>query len=376
MARARPWAIMGAMADNASPNGAAVLNVAQAIAAGLVLQRLSAGRRRAAPLEPVPVPPGVRVSVVVPARDEAERIGPCLAGIRDAFEVLVVDDRSSDGTADVARATGARVVEGREPPPGWVGKPWALQQGLEAATGDVVVSLDADTRPQPGLLGALAGALEDADWVTAGPRFVCDTPGEQLLHPSLLASLVFRFGPQDVPAPRRLVANGQCTAARRDALLAAGGYRHSASHMTDDVAQARGLAAAGRRVAFRDGSAVLEVKMHASAAELWREWGRSIALADVSTPAERAGDVAVVWLTMALPLLRRRTPVDRLLLVVRAALLAGLAGSYVRPGPAFWLSPLADPLTALRLTLSAARPPREWKGRSYDAGGRARTAPR
>ena len=91
--------------------------------------------------------------------------------------MIVVDDGSTDGTADVARAHGARVVAGRELPPGWVGKPWALQQGLEAASGDVVVSLDADTRPRPGLVGALAGALRDADFVTAGARFVCDSAG-------------------------------------------------------------------------------------------------------------------------------------------------------------------------------------------------------
>ncbi len=219
-------------------------------------------------------------------------------------------------------------------------------------------------------------ALGQADWVTAGPRFLCDSAGERFLHPSLLASLVYRFGPQDVPSPARIVANGQCTAARRQRLLAAGGYAASASHMTDDVAQARGLAAAGMRVAFRDASRLLDVKMHASAGEAWREWGRSIALADVSSPAERAGDVAVAWLTMALPVLRHRTPLDLGLLTIRAALLAALAASYTTRGAPYWLSPLADPLTAVRLTQSALRPPASWRGRTYDAGGRARTAPR
>ena len=104
----------------------------------------------------------------------------------------------------VAAANGlspeARVVAGTDLPPGWVGKPWALQQGLEAATGDVVVSLDADTRPRRGLAGALAAALLDADFVTAGARFACEGPGERLLHPSMLASLVYRYGPADTEA--------------------------------------------------------------------------------------------------------------------------------------------------------------------------------
>ena len=138
-----------------------LLALAQAVAGGAVAARLARGRCRRPPLAAVTTT-GLDVSVVIPARDEAARIGPCLAGLAedpDVAEVIVVDDRSSDGTADVAREHGARVVAGAEPPAGWIGKPWALQQGLEAAAGDIVVSLDADTRPRPGLVGALAAAL-------------------------------------------------------------------------------------------------------------------------------------------------------------------------------------------------------------------------
>jgi dolichol-phosphate mannosyltransferase len=157
---------------------------------------------------------------VVPARNEAKRIEPCLRGLlADAglHEVIVVDDGSADGTADVAGRAGALVVAAAAPPPGWVGKPWALQCGLEAASGEVVVSVDADTRPRPGLAGALVEALDGADLVTAGTRFVCDTAGERFLHPAMLATLVYRFGPQDASGarpPARLLVNGQCTAAR------------------------------------------------------------------------------------------------------------------------------------------------------------------
>jgi dolichol-phosphate mannosyltransferase len=360
-----------------------MLTLLQAAAAGAVLVRLSRGRTRRPPLSGAVAAPAASVSVVVPARDEEARIRPCLEGLRadaDLLEVLVVDDRSDDGTAAVARELGARVVEGREPPEGWIGKPWALQQGVEAARGDVVVCLDADTRPRPGLVRALAAALEDADLVTAGARFVCETPGERLLHPSLLASLVYRYGPSDTEAAGgRIIANGQCTAARREAFLAAGGYRGALGHMTDDAALARSLARAGWRVAFHDGADLVEVKMHDSAREAWREWGRSIALADVEPPAWRAADLAVVWLTMALPVLRvaawRARPLDWALLALRGALLGALARSYARRGPAFWLSPLADPATALRLTWSTLRPSRTWRGRTY-AAAPARTAPR
>jgi dolichol-phosphate mannosyltransferase len=342
-----------------------VLTGVQSIAAAVVLGRLARGRTRRAPLEPAPVPDGVRVSVVIPARDEEARLGPCLAGVRDAHDVVVVDDRSSDATADVARAGGARVVEGAEPPPGWVGKQWALQQGVEAADGDVVVCLDADVRPRPGLLGALVREIDaGADWLTCGLRFRCDGQLERWLHASLLATLVYRAGPGDVERPARLIANGQCTAARRELFLRAGGYTAARDRLADDFAMAQALADRGWDVRFRDAIDLAEVDMHEGLRDVWREWGRSIALADVTPRPRLAADVAVVWLTMALPLARRR-PLDLGLLGVRVALQAPLARAYARRGAAFWLAPLADPLAALRLTLSAIRPPRTWRGRTY-----------
>lgn len=365
-----------------------MLRLAQLCATVAVLVRLSRGRTRFPPLEATARTEGA-VTVVVPARNEAARLRPCLEGLLSdpgVDEVIVVDDRSGDGTGALARSFGARVrvIDGAEPPEGWIGKPWALQQGMEAAQGEVVVCVDADTRPKPGLVGALASALAGGEriLVTAGTRFVCDTTGERLLHPSMLASLVYRYGPADAdPPPSRLLANGQCTAVRRAPFLAAGGYAAAVGHMTDDAALARALAAQGWRVLFRDGGSLIEVKMHDSAAEAWREWGRSLALADVEPPAWRAADLAVVWLAMALPVMRavarRSRALDWLLLSVRGALLAQTRLSYTRRGAAFWLSPLADPATAVRLTLSSARQTRTWRGRTYAPGGRPpRTAPR
>jgi dolichol-phosphate mannosyltransferase len=366
------------------------LTVLQAASAAVVLTRLARGRRRRPPLRAGGWPDPARrprISVVIPARDEAARIGPCLEGLAgdpDVDEVLVVDDRSTDATAEVAAAAGARVIDGLEPPEGWVGKPWALQQGLLAASGDVVVSLDADTRPRPGLAGALARALEEADLVTCSARFVCEQPLERALHAAMLATLVYRFGPADAaasPSADRLISNGQCTAVRREPLLAAGGYGHAAGHMTDDAAFARALARMGRRVVFRDGTAMLDVKMHDSPGETWREWGRSIALADVTSPARQATDLLVTWTTLALPVLRllagRPTRLDVGLLALRVTLLGALKDVYATRGAAFWASPLADPAAVVRLSLSALRPARVWRGRRYPAeAGPARTSPR
>ncbi|MDP9870119.1 MULTISPECIES: glycosyltransferase [Streptosporangium] len=360
------------------------LTALQAAAALAVGVRLARGRGRLPPLAPVETAAG-RISVVVPARDEERRIGPCLSAVLAdpaVAEVVVVDDESGDGTARLAADLGARVVAGAPLPEGWVGKQWALRQGVEAARGDIVVTLDADTRPAPGLFGSLAAALDRYDLVSAGPRFVCGGTAEQALHASFLATLVYRsgpIGPSVAPAPHRVLANGQCMAFRRTAMLATDGFARVRGHMTDDVALARNLAAAGWAVGFLDSGGLLEVDMHESAAEVWREWGRSLPLCDVTGPGRQAADLAVIWLTAALPVLRlaagRPTRLDLGLLAVRLSLTGALRGSYTRPGPGVLLSPLLDPLTAVRLTQATLRPVRGWRGRTYPTAARGLTAP-
>ncbi|MFI6456824.1 glycosyltransferase [Streptosporangium amethystogenes] len=360
------------------------LTALQAAAALAVAVRLARGRHRLPALNPVPchaptsartTPP--RVSVVIPARDEEARLGPCLSAVLAdpaVAEVVVVDDESRDGTAELAARLGAKVLIGAPLPEGWVGKQWALEQGVEAAVGDVVVTLDADARPAPGLIGALAAVLDGYDLVSVGPRYMCEGTAEQALHASFLATLVYRFGPigpPTPPAPHRAVANGQCMAFRRTAMLDAEGFARVRGHLADDVALARTLAARGWAVGFLDAGSLLEVDMHDSVAGVWREWGRSLSLRDVTGPGWQAADLAVVWLAGALPVLRlasgRTTRLDLGLLAVRLLLAGALRGSYTRPGPGVLFSPLLDPLAALRLTQTTLRPARVWRGRVYPA---------
>jgi len=122
-------------------------------------------------------------------------------------------------------------------------------------------------------------------------------------------------------------------------------------------------------VSFVDGADLLSVEMYASAAEAWREWPRTLAMADVTSPAWKALDSAVMVLVMAVPVLRlasgRAGHLDRALLVVRVALLGALGRFYERRGLPFWLSPLADPVAVGRLVYATLRPVRAWRGRSY-----------
>ena len=380
----------------------------QLVALGVLLRRLARGRARRPPVPPAAGPPGA-VSVLVATLNEARRIGPCLAGLRrqgaELLEVLVVDSASTDGTRDLVLAAAAadpriRLVDDGPLPPGWVGKVWALEQGLRQARAPWVLGIDADVEPLAGLVGGALAAAEELryDAVSFGPRFAAQGAAERWLQPALLTTLVYRFGPAGdaAPDPERVMANGQCFLARRDVLRRHGGYAVARASFCDDVTLARHLARAGARVGFLDGSRLLLVRAYASARETWREWGRSLDLKDASTPARQALDVLFLLLVQGAPLpLLVALLADRLagasvappavalpllgvnlaLVLVRLLVQVALRGSYERRGAPFWLSPLADPAAALRILLSSLRRPRRWRGRHYAPAAATPAAP-
>ena len=351
--------------------------IAVRVSAGAVaISRIARAATVDAPVRPT-LTPMQSISVVIPARDEAERIGPLLGAIVDApgvSEVIVVDDQSSDATADIARQAGATVISGTPLPDGWAGKAWALQQGITAASSEWVVTLDADARPDPQLPTALvaravAGRL---DLLTVGGRFECPTPGSRWLHPAMLTTLVYRFGPPGVTPsrPDRMMANGQCMAVPRVPFLAWGAMESVRGEVVEDLALARRLATDGRRVGFLDASDLLTVRMFESLGDAWSGWGRSLALPGVEPRRRQLFDLTLIVLAQVLPiprlLLRRGDAIDVVLAATRLGTLVGTRRAYERNDAAYWLSPLADPVAAVAIALGIARRGRQtWRGRSY-----------
>lgn len=192
-------------------------------------------------------------TVVVPARNEAANLARLLPTIRDAaVEVIVVDDQSEDGTADVARAHGATVLATEGPPAGWTGKAWACASGAAAATGQRLVFLDADVVVEPGGLGrVVAEQRRRGGLVSVLPWHEVPRPHEQL---SAMFNLV---APMAVDAfgafgGRRAArgAFGPCIALDRELYERSGGHgaEHVRGAVLDDVELARAVQAVGADV--------------------------------------------------------------------------------------------------------------------------------
>jgi dolichol-phosphate mannosyltransferase len=374
-----------------------VLLVAEALALLLLTARLSGGRTRRPPERPAPgaAAPG-KITIVIATLDEARRITPCLDGVRAqgavVGEILVVDSNSTDGTRELVLAAAARdprirLLSDPPLPRDWVGKAWALQHGLEQARYDWVLGLDADTAPHAGLADAvlLAAEREGVECVSFSPCFDGQTTGEQCVQPAILVTLIYRSGAAGDPRvrPERVIANGQCFFVKRETLLAQGGYAPVRASFAEDVSLVRGLAAAGVPVGFLDGSRLYTVRGYEGFAQMWREWGRSIALRDSTSAAQRWGDVLFLFFAQAapLPILLALAAgagegssvrgallgVSGGLFAIRLLMLLAIRSSYAVRGVGFWLSPLADLLAWWRIALSMASRPTRWRSREYTA---------
>ena len=222
-----------------------------------------------------------RVSVCVPARNEAANISSCLAsilastGVSD-LEVLVLDDGSADATAALVRniaGTDDRVTlltgGAASLPEGWIGKTNAAQQLLDRSGGAYVVFVDADVRLEPAAIRASVALLESArfDLVSPYPRQIAITSAERLMQPLLqwmwLTFLPLRLAERQRPMTM-VAANGQFMVARRHALLGVDGFARVRGEVLDDVALARVMKEAGFRVAVVDGTELATCRMYDS----------------------------------------------------------------------------------------------------------------
>ena len=216
------------------------------------------------------------VTVLIPARDEAKTLSRTLRALAeqgDGLEVVVIDDQSGDGTAAVALAAGAQVIDGAPRPAGWSGKLWALEQGRQQTARPLVLLLDADIALAPGMLGALLAkrAESGAALVSIMATLSTATPWERLLIPAFVYffKLLYPFALSNAQRAPVAAAAGGCILISREALDAIGGFAVLSSTLIDDCALAGAVKCSDRRTWIGLSHGVVSHRVYAGLAPIW-----------------------------------------------------------------------------------------------------------
>lgn len=237
-----------------------------------------------------------RVSVLIPARDEAATIGAAVRSVRDQqvatsgvdIEVIVLDDGSQDDTDARAREAAdddprVRVITAPdEPPPsGWLGKPWACARLAQESNGSILVFMDADVELAPDAVVSLVDEMRAAGLQMAAPypRQEADGLLPRLVQPlvtwSWIATMPLRWAERST-RPSLSAANGQVLAMDAAAYRSVGGHASVASNVIEDVGLMRAFKRAGYRTATVDGSHLARCRMYSSATEVVDGYGKSL----------------------------------------------------------------------------------------------------
>jgi glycosyltransferase involved in cell wall biosynthesis len=336
------------------------------------------------------------VSVIIPARNEEACLGACLQSLvmqnslrnhaqNDvAFEIIVVDDHSTDRTRAIALSLASaqvRVIEAGALPTGWTGKNNAVTAGARAARGEWLLFTDADTIHLP---GSLARSLEEAKrhgatLLSYSPEQIVKSFCEKAVMPVIFADLAASFRPSQVSNPNSpaAAANGQYILITREAYDAVGGHAAIAGNLLEDVALARAVKRSGRKIFFRYGGDAVRTRMYRSFAQLREGWTKNLALlfaSPVLLAALRALEFVLIVASLAISLVaafhghRQPAAVAGLLCVI----LYGFFLMRIRGAHFSWeaniLAVFGLPLFSyllLRSKSAHAKGSVRWKGRTY-----------
>jgi Glycosyl transferase family 2 len=265
------------------------------------------------------------VSILLPVRDEERRVGACVRSLLaqqglPKVEVIVLDDGSSDQTADVVREVmrdtcgdGPTLIAGQAPPEGWLGKAFACRQLADAASGDVLVFVDADVVLSTDAVAATVTLLRRHDLAWVSPYPAQQASGwlgllvQPLLTWSWLALLPLRMA-EGSKRRSLAAANGQFLIVDAEAYRHAGGHDTVRAEVVEDMALARTLRGNGGRGGFADGAAIARCRMYDAATALVDGYAKSLWTAFGSPTAAVAVSTALVVLYVAPLALVATTP--------------------------------------------------------------------
>jgi chlorobactene glucosyltransferase len=372
-----------------------VLLVANIVFAIRALDVILRSRAHIDPREPDPTLPSL--SIVVPARNEADRIERCVRSLLAAsypdFEIVAVDDCSQDATRSVLDGIAAehsrlRVVTGAPLPAGWVGKPWALAQGVDAARGAWLLFTDADTEHDALSASSVVRYALGNEYDAVSLLSDQETVGlaERVFLPTILFVILLGIGPlDDVNDPSKrdvAIFNGQYVLVSRRAYDAIGGHAAVRDEIAEDLELARLFKRDARfRIALVGANGLVRTRMYRSFAEIWRGFVKNFAIGARGQPVRAAAGVALLACVSLSPLaamwlLARHAWLGGLALALTAAAIVAIAeagmrlarfragaGLGVHLGLAATLAIFATSLYCTYLGRGV-----EWRGRRYGGG--------
>jgi chlorobactene glucosyltransferase len=223
------------------------------------------------------------ISILVPARNEEHRVlESCIRSILaqdyGRFEVIAVNDRSTDATGAILDRIAQsddrlHVIEGKELPAGWLGKPYAMQQALNCAGGEWILATDADMIFDPSALRTAHQHILEAhgDALTLIPRFEAGSFWERVMIPAwtwvfLMFTLFYR---SNDPKTERAVGIGGFFLIRREVLDRVGGYEALKDEVMEDARLAERIKHSGARLLLEQAPALISTRMYKSFAEMW-----------------------------------------------------------------------------------------------------------
>ncbi len=233
-----------------------------------------------------------KVSVCVPARDEERDLESCLVSLLNQdypdYEVIVVDDHSTDGTPNIIAALQSRyphlvTVQGAPLPADWYGKPYALHQASQVAQGDVLLFTDADPVFEPHALTTAVHFMRDRqlDLLTLFPRGKFGSFWERAIQPVVFAFIgaLTRLRKVNDPRSPSAMAVGAFIMVRRDIYERAGGHQPLRQAILEDIGMGRLVKRSGGKIMIADGRHIYSIRMYHSFREIWVGWRKNIFLA-------------------------------------------------------------------------------------------------
>lgn len=336
------------------------------------------------------------ISVLIPARNEADSLPKCLDSLRlqayPDYTVTVLDDESMDQTGSVVRAIVDRddrfiLIHGKPLPDGWIGKPWACQQLAEQATGELLLFVDADIWFEPDVLARTAGVMqrERPGLFSAMPGQETGTFVERLVIPGLYMIFLCNYSLWLLQDPARLdvsAANGQFICMTAEYYAQLGGHRSVRDKLVEDIALARATKADARRVVARTAINSVHCRMYRSSREVIDGFSKNAFASFGESPGQALAAIAVMAATHIIPpvlLVRGIRRGSRMTGVAAAEVGLGLALRWIVSGRTgfrrgdVWMAHL-NAVAFVGITLRSmwwryAGRGYRWKGRSYRSAG-------